>query len=130
MTSTWPQIESNVLAILHNLDWLALSVLRRGTSHSLDENPVTIVITINEEDNDDWFVVRDSIVELLDQKNLLDVAVEMERLILATHYREIAGEQRLTADVALGLLKAHGIPVLLEGSSSSNSLINQGRYMA
>lgn len=57
--SVWPLLESRITHILGDKDWLALELLRRGTSYSPRENPVTVAITIHESSQADWIDIRE-----------------------------------------------------------------------
>jgi len=77
--SAWAHIESQIVDILGEKDWLALELLRRGSSYSPKENPVTVTITIHETSQADWVHIRERIVRVLDDSHYDQVAVEIIR---------------------------------------------------
>lgn len=77
--SVWHTLEPKILSILVWNDWIAVDVLRRGINPISERNPVTVVITIEEESMFDWTDVREQLVTLLDSSGLQDVAVDIGR---------------------------------------------------
>ena len=61
------------------MSWLAVELLRRGTGATAEENPTTIVITIDQSSQIDWTQVREQIVELLEAFQFEDIAIEIGR---------------------------------------------------
>lgn len=75
----WPLLKKEVIRILGLRLWLALELLRRGKGDTAEENPITIVITIDRSPQPDWTEVRERIVDLLESNHFEDVAVEIGR---------------------------------------------------
>ncbi|KAK2804659.1 hypothetical protein FQN50_006498 [Emmonsiellopsis sp. PD_5] len=73
----WPDICSRILNIIGREGWVALECFRRGTSYEASENPVTVILTVPYESEKDWKPVRESIVQILTQMALPDVAVSI-----------------------------------------------------
>lgn len=65
------------MSILGTWPWRALELLRRGEYLIGDSNPITVVITIEEESDMDWIFVRDRIVKLLEDSECAYVAMEI-----------------------------------------------------
>lgn len=79
IVSIWESLEGEIEKILGARDWIILALLRRGTSEDPEQNNVTVTVTIEENSIMDWVAVRDSIVVLLDEQGLQDIAVEIVR---------------------------------------------------
>lgn len=65
----WKILEPKILSLLGTKPWLALELLRRGQDLSGQNNPITVVIKIEEHSNSDWSLVRDKIVKLLEDSD-------------------------------------------------------------
>ena len=76
---SWWRVQSSILSILHDTDASMMTAIRRGKAELPKENPETIFVSVPEDSETDWVVVRDSIVEVLDQNDLAGVAVEISR---------------------------------------------------
>lgn len=73
----WPILEPKIMSILRTRLWLALELLRRGEHLTGNSNPITVVITIEEESDLDLISVRDRIVKLLEGSDYAYVSVEI-----------------------------------------------------
>lgn len=76
----WPNLQPRIIEILGSQPWLALELLRRGDdllTHS--NNPVTVVVTIEETSESGWTNVRDEIATLLEEAECGYIAVEIGR---------------------------------------------------
>lgn len=73
----WPIIEPQIVSLLGTRPWLAIELLRRGQDLISNSNPITVVITIEEESDSDWSFVRDKVVKLLEDSDSAYVAVEI-----------------------------------------------------
>lgn len=60
-----PIIEPKIVSLLGTRPWLALELLRRGQHLTRSSNPITVVMTTEEESDSDWSFVRDEVVKLL-----------------------------------------------------------------
>lgn len=73
----WQGLRKNILNILSHQKWIILSILRRGPSEG--ENEITIAITVAQDSTEDWSVVREQIVQLLDNQKQYHIAIEITR---------------------------------------------------
>ncbi|MCJ1379323.1 hypothetical protein MMC17_002424 [Xylographa soralifera] len=100
----WPKLEIDVEQILGKRDWVILALLRRGTDSDSRKNPITISITISEDSTSDWVSVREKIVQLLDQRQLPYLAVEITRgrIDYAVSNREFLSEKSYEIPAKMG----------------------------
>lgn len=113
----WPILRPQIIEILGSQQWLALDLLRRGTdplSHS--NNPVTVVVTIEETSQSDWANVRDKIAKLLEDAGVGNVAVEIGRGVIFTDADQ---NSRLLPDNAYTLEARPGTSIGPQGSTRS-----------
>ena len=75
----WPILEPQIIETLGSQPWLALELLRRGTDLTPGNNPVMVVVTIEETSESDWTNVRDKIAKLLEESGFEYAAVEIGR---------------------------------------------------
>ncbi|EFR01258.1 hypothetical protein MGYG_04263 [Nannizzia gypsea CBS 118893] len=73
----WPELQSQILAILSDMEWTLLTVLLRGPPGG----PFipTIVICVREDSLQNWNDTRDTIVQHLDSNYLTHITVEILR---------------------------------------------------
>ena len=86
----WPRLEGPIIDALRSTDCLAMTLVRRGretlgswpslTQETVvDQRHITVFVTIPEGSSIDWASVRDKIVNILEEADVLDVAVEIHR---------------------------------------------------
>ena len=86
----WPRLEGPIIDALRSTDCLAMTLVRRGRETVgswpsisqetvVDQRHITVLVTIPEDSSIDWASVRDEIVNILEEVDVLDVAVEIHR---------------------------------------------------
>lgn len=115
----WQILEPKILSLLGTESWLALELLRRGQDLSGNNNPITVVITIEEHSNSDsdWSLIRDKIVKLLEDSECAYLAVEIGRGIIGTTAAE--KDARILPEQAYNLAALPGTSIAPRGSSIS-----------
>ena len=78
----WPSLEDQIIDVLRVTGCSRLDVVRRGKAPKPNENPITLAITIPEESTQDWTMVSEKLVAILDENNLFHVVVEIARGVL------------------------------------------------
>ena len=78
----WPSLEGQVIDRLRRTDCLRLDVVRRGKAPEWRDNPIALAITIPESSSQDWTLVSDELVAILDEAQLFEVIVEIARGVL------------------------------------------------
>lgn len=80
----WPNLQPQIIEILGSQPWLALELLRRGDDLlTHNNNPVTVVVTIEETSESDWTNARDEIATLLEEAGFGYIAVEIGRGVIS-----------------------------------------------
>lgn len=112
----WQILEPKILSLLGTESWLALELLRRGQDLTGKNNPITVVITIEEHSDSDWSLIRDKIVKLLEDSECADLAVEIGRGIVTTGAEK---DPRILPEQAYTLPALPGTSIAPRGSSRS-----------
>ena len=112
----WQILESQIIKILGSQQWLALELLRRGTDLTPSNNPVTVVVTIEETSESDWTCVRDEIAKLLEEARFGYVAVEIGRGVIFNGFDK---DSRILPNNAYSLEARPGTSIGPRGSTKS-----------
>lgn len=112
----WHILEPKILSLLGTEPWLALELLRRGQDLTGNNNPITVVITIEEQSDSDWSLIRDKVVNLLEDSGYADVAVEIGRGIVTTGTKK---DPKILPEKAYNLPALPGTSIAPRGSSIS-----------
>lgn len=79
IVSRWAAVEPRIIDVLLPTDVIAFTVIRRGKKERPKDNPVTLFVSIPEESEDDWLIVREQVTDVLDEAGLIDMALELSR---------------------------------------------------
>lgn len=112
----WHILEPKILSLLGTEPWLAVELLRRGQDLTDNNNPITVVITIEEQSDSDWSSIRDKVVRLLEDSECAYVAVEIGRGIVSTGAQK---DPRMLPEQAYNLPALPGTSIAARGSSMS-----------
>lgn len=77
ITHDWQLVQQEIVARLKGRRWVTLSLLRRGKETG--PKVVTVVVTVRAASSEDWALVRDELVQILNARGLFWVAVEIVR---------------------------------------------------
>lgn len=112
----WQILEPKILSLLGTKPWLALELLRRGKDLTGNNNPITVVITIEEHSDSDWSLIRDKIVKLLEDSDCAYLAVEIGRGMVTTGAEK---DPRILPEKTYDLPALPGTSIAPRGSSIS-----------
>lgn len=112
----WQILRPKILSLLGTEPWLALELLRRGQDLTGNNNPITVVIMIEEHSDSDWSLIRYRIVKLLEDSDCAYLAVEIGRGIVTTDAKK---DPRNLPEQAYDLPALPGTIIAPRGSSIS-----------